>query len=429
MSSQIATARVRRVASTSGDDSRSTIPRCTPGRDYARVRAARRRWAPAWSRSAALAIEHRRVSRNAARGSSRRQPGPDPPARSSRSSRSSCSAAPSAWRRPPRLPCSRPTCRIPRPSAPDLRPADRHLRPDRRGPARGLPAESAASSSFDDVPRLVLDATTTAEDRSFWENGGFDPAAILAAAAENANGESDRGASTITQQLVRARLLPAERHRRRGQPLHPQGEGADPVVAPDRRVPGRERQGADHHRLPQRDLLRPRRLRDRGGRRDLLRGQGPLEADAGPGRPPCRPAEVALDARSVPLRRAGRGRQARGHAGLRRRSSAATGSSTTSRPRAGRTLSRRQLRERPRRTGRARRRRAALVPRAALHVAGPAAARGDPQVTMRSRSRRRLQGHHDARLEHPGAGRALARRRRSSPPTSRAQTASGCSTA
>jgi membrane peptidoglycan carboxypeptidase len=62
--------------------------------------------------------------------------------------------------------------------------------------------------TYDDVPHLILDATTTAEDRSFWENGGYDPAAILSAAAEHANGESDRGASTITQQLVRARLLP-----------------------------------------------------------------------------------------------------------------------------------------------------------------------------------------------------------------------------
>ena len=30
--------------------------------------------------------------------------------------------------------------------------------------------------AYDDVPRLVLDATTTAEDRTFWENAGFDPA-------------------------------------------------------------------------------------------------------------------------------------------------------------------------------------------------------------------------------------------------------------
>ena len=62
--------------------------------------------------------------------------------------------------------------------------------------------------TYEQVPRLVLDATTTAEDRTFWENGGFDPAAIAAAVAENANGTSERGASTITQQLVRARLLP-----------------------------------------------------------------------------------------------------------------------------------------------------------------------------------------------------------------------------
>ena len=62
--------------------------------------------------------------------------------------------------------------------------------------------------AYDDVPRLVLDATTTAEDRTFWENGGFDPEAIVSAIAENASGERERGASTITQQLVRARMLP-----------------------------------------------------------------------------------------------------------------------------------------------------------------------------------------------------------------------------
>ena len=64
--------------------------------------------------------------------------------------------------------------------------------------------------AFSDVPVLVLDATTTAEDRTFWSNGGFDAAAIVAAAAEGASGTRERGASTITQQLVRARLLPTE---------------------------------------------------------------------------------------------------------------------------------------------------------------------------------------------------------------------------
>jgi membrane peptidoglycan carboxypeptidase len=63
---------------------------------------------------------------------------------------------------------------------------------------------------FDEVPKLVLDATTTAEDRSFWENSGFDPAAIISAVGDQVAGTSERGASTITQQLVRARLLPED---------------------------------------------------------------------------------------------------------------------------------------------------------------------------------------------------------------------------
>jgi peptidoglycan glycosyltransferase len=64
--------------------------------------------------------------------------------------------------------------------------------------------------TFTDVPPLVLDATTSAEDRTFWANSGYDAAAILAAVAEGASGARERGASTITQQLVRARLLPTE---------------------------------------------------------------------------------------------------------------------------------------------------------------------------------------------------------------------------
>ena len=66
--------------------------------------------------------------------------------------------------------------------------------------------------AYNDVPRLVIDATTTAEDRTFWTNDGFDPAAIAAAVFQNASGSTseERGASTITQQLVRARLLPPD---------------------------------------------------------------------------------------------------------------------------------------------------------------------------------------------------------------------------
>ena len=64
---------------------------------------------------------------------------------------------------------------------------------------------------FDEIPKLILDVTTAVEDDTFWDNPGFDLEATLNAFASDVAGSSDRGgASTITQQLVRARLLPKE---------------------------------------------------------------------------------------------------------------------------------------------------------------------------------------------------------------------------
>jgi len=60
--------------------------------------------------------------------------------------------------------------------------------------------------TFDQIPKVLLDATTAVEDKTFWENAGFDPVAIVSASLGSLRGDS-RGASTITQQLVRARLL------------------------------------------------------------------------------------------------------------------------------------------------------------------------------------------------------------------------------
>ncbi len=59
---------------------------------------------------------------------------------------------------------------------------------------------------FDEIPKVLLDATTAVEDKTFWDNAGFDPVAIASAALDSLRGSS-RGASTITQQLVRQRLL------------------------------------------------------------------------------------------------------------------------------------------------------------------------------------------------------------------------------
>jgi peptidoglycan glycosyltransferase len=63
--------------------------------------------------------------------------------------------------------------------------------------------------AFDQIPKVLLDATTAIEDKTFWDNAGFDPVAIASAGLSSLRGDS-RGASTITQQLVRARLLDPE---------------------------------------------------------------------------------------------------------------------------------------------------------------------------------------------------------------------------
>jgi membrane peptidoglycan carboxypeptidase len=62
---------------------------------------------------------------------------------------------------------------------------------------------------FKAIPEEMLDATTAVEDQGFWTNPGFDPSAIVSAGLDTLAGRP-RGASTITQQLVRARLLPPE---------------------------------------------------------------------------------------------------------------------------------------------------------------------------------------------------------------------------
>ena len=65
--------------------------------------------------------------------------------------------------------------------------------------------------AFRDIPHVVLDATTVVEDRTFWENQGVDLFATLAAVAGVASGSEGRGGgSTITQQFVRAPLLPTD---------------------------------------------------------------------------------------------------------------------------------------------------------------------------------------------------------------------------
>ncbi len=61
--------------------------------------------------------------------------------------------------------------------------------------------------TFDQIPAEMIDATTSVEDKDFWTNPGFDIGAVVSAGLDTLAGRP-RGASTITQQLVRAKLLP-----------------------------------------------------------------------------------------------------------------------------------------------------------------------------------------------------------------------------
>ncbi|MHB8958065.1 MAG: transglycosylase domain-containing protein [Candidatus Limnocylindrales bacterium] len=66
--------------------------------------------------------------------------------------------------------------------------------------------ENRTVLAFKDIPPKIVDATTAVEDNTFWDNSGFDPVGILASGVDALRGKP-RGGSTITQQLVRQRLL------------------------------------------------------------------------------------------------------------------------------------------------------------------------------------------------------------------------------
>ncbi len=63
--------------------------------------------------------------------------------------------------------------------------------------------------AWEDVPPILADAVTAVEDKTFWANTGIDPLGIASAALDTLTGDA-RGGSTITQQLVRQKLLPED---------------------------------------------------------------------------------------------------------------------------------------------------------------------------------------------------------------------------
>jgi membrane peptidoglycan carboxypeptidase len=69
--------------------------------------------------------------------------------------------------------------------------------------------------TLDQIPQHCIDATVALEDKSFWENPGFDPEGIARAFWQNLQGGAIQGGSSITQQLIKNIIIdPEERIQR-----------------------------------------------------------------------------------------------------------------------------------------------------------------------------------------------------------------------
>ena len=75
-----------------------------------------------------------------------------------------------------------------------------------------LGTENRQSIPLDQMPQLVIDAVVATEDKTFWDNDGVDLSAVARAALKNlTSGEIEQGGSTISQQLVKNRILSPKR--------------------------------------------------------------------------------------------------------------------------------------------------------------------------------------------------------------------------
>ena len=72
--------------------------------------------------------------------------------------------------------------------------------------------EDRSPVKLSEVPKIMQEAVVAVEDQSFWENPGIDAKAILRAVSSNVGaGGVSEGGSTITQQLVKNRVLTNEK--------------------------------------------------------------------------------------------------------------------------------------------------------------------------------------------------------------------------
>ena len=75
-----------------------------------------------------------------------------------------------------------------------------------------LGLENRQNVTLDEVPQVIIDAVVATEDKTFWTNEGVDLQSVARAALKNlTSGEIEQGGSTISQQLVKNRILSPKR--------------------------------------------------------------------------------------------------------------------------------------------------------------------------------------------------------------------------
>src|SRR5215831_12796036 len=75
-------------------------------------------------------------------------------------------------------------------------------------PIGKLGVQDRDPAELNEVPQILINAVIATEDKTFWKNSGIDVAGVSRAFVENiTSGEISQGGSTITQQLVKNRIL------------------------------------------------------------------------------------------------------------------------------------------------------------------------------------------------------------------------------
>ena len=117
------------------------------------------------------------------------------------------------------------------------------------------------------IPKVMDQAITAAEDRSFYTEGGISITGLARAVYEDLKGGSYlQGGSTLTEQFVKNYYTRLLQHRQHGQDADRQaqaGHRGDQARPPEVQV-------VDHHQLPEHGPLRPAGDRRRCRGRDLL---------------------------------------------------------------------------------------------------------------------------------------------------------------